>query len=117
MRKFKVPGLAISILHNGKSIFEKGFGARNLEDNLPMTPNSLIGIGSISKSFTALLILKLRENGLLKLDDSVCKFLEIEPFLSHPDITIAHLLSHSSGVPSVDAQWLPIATYLSNWFP
>jgi len=109
MRKFKVPGLAISILDNDKSVFEKGFGARNLEENLPMTPNSLIGIGSISKSFTALLILKLREKGLLKLDDSVSQFLEIEPFLSHPDITIAHLLSHSSGIPSVDAQWLPIA--------
>ncbi|MFX0036176.1 MAG: serine hydrolase domain-containing protein [Candidatus Hermodarchaeota archaeon] len=109
MRKFKVPGLAISILHNGKSIYEKGFGARNLEENLPMTPNSLIGIGSISKSFTALLILKLREKGLLDLENSVSKYLEIEPFISHPDIHIAHLLSHSSGIPSVDAQWLPIA--------
>ena len=109
MRKFKVPGLAISILHNGKIVYEKGFGARNLEENLPMTPNSLIGIGSISKSFTTLLILKLQERGALRLEDPVYKFLEIEPFLSHPDITIAHLLSHSSGIPSVDAQWLPIA--------
>jgi len=109
MRKFKVPGLAISILYNGENVYEKGFGARNLEDNLPMTPDSLIGIGSISKSFTALLILKLREKGLLALDDSVSKYIEIEPFLSHPDIKIVHLLSHSSGIPSVDAQWLPIA--------
>ena len=109
MRKFKVPGLAISILENYKIIYEKGFGARNLEENKPMTPNSLIGIGSISKSFTALLILQLRESGLLKLEDPVKKYLEIEPFLSHPNITISHLLSHSSGIPSVDAQWLPIA--------
>ncbi len=109
MRKFKVPGLAISIVQNDTSLYEKGFGARNLEENLPMTPNTLIGIGSISKSFTAFLILKLREKGQLNLDDSVSKFLEIEPFLSHPDIIIAHLLSHSSGIPSVDAQWLPIA--------
>ncbi|MFW9998665.1 MAG: serine hydrolase domain-containing protein [Candidatus Hodarchaeota archaeon] len=109
MRKFKVPGLAINIFHNDKNIYEKGFGARNLEENLPMTPNSLIGIGSISKSFTALLILKLQEKGLLNLDDPVKKYLEIEPFLSHPDIEIIHLLSHSSGIPSVDAQWLPIA--------
>ncbi|MFX1419019.1 MAG: serine hydrolase domain-containing protein [Promethearchaeota archaeon] len=109
MRKFKVPGLAISILYNDNIIYGKGFGARNLEENHPMTPDTLIGIGSISKSFTALLILKLKEIGLLKLDDSVSKYLEIEPFLSHPDITLAHLLSHSSGIPSVDAQWLPIA--------
>lgn len=109
MRKFKVPGLAISILYNDKSIYEKGFGARNLEENLPMTPNSLIGIGSISKSFTALLILKLHEQGLLALDDPVNKYLEIEPFISHITIHIVHLLSHSSGIPSVDAQWLPVA--------
>lgn len=37
MRRFKVPGLAISILQDGKIIYEKGFGARNLEENLPMT--------------------------------------------------------------------------------
>jgi len=109
MRKFKVPGLAIGILHNDKIKYEKGFGARNLEENLPMTPNSLIGIGSVSKSFTALLILKLQEKGILNVDDPVYKYLEIEPFLSHLDIKIAHLLSHSSGIPSVDAQWLPIA--------
>ncbi len=109
MRKFKVPGLAISILHNGKPVYEKGFGARNLEQNLPMTPNSLIGIGSISKSFTALLIMKMLEMDLLDINDPVNKYLEIEPFISHPDIHITHLLSHSSGIPSVDAQWLPIA--------
>ena len=115
MRKLKVPGLAISILHNGKIVYEKGFGARNLEENLPMTPNSLIGIGSISKSFTALLILKLCENSLLKLDDPVNKYLDSEPFLSNPDIHIIHLLSHSSGIPSVDAQWLPIAITYGNY--
>ena len=58
MRKFKVPGLAISILYNDNIVYMKGFGARNLEENDPMTPDTLIGIGSISKSFTALLILK-----------------------------------------------------------
>ena len=88
MRKFKVPGLAISILYNGERVYEKGYGARNLEENLPMTKDSLIGIGSISKSFTALLILKMQEKGLLKLDDPVNKYLEMEPFLSHPDIKI-----------------------------
>lgn len=109
MRKFKVPGVAISILQNGEIIFEKGFGARNLEENLPMTPNSLIGIGSISKSFTALLIMILQERGLLNIESSVAEHLNIEPFVSHPEIKISHLLSHSSGIPSVDGNWLPIA--------
>jgi CubicO group peptidase (beta-lactamase class C family) len=109
MRKFKVPGLALSILKDGDIIYKKGYGARDLEENLPMTPDTLIGIGSVSKSFTALLIYKLQENGLLNTNDSVSKFLDIEPFLSNPDIKIKHLLSHSSGIPSVDGQWLPIA--------
>ncbi|MFW9866832.1 MAG: serine hydrolase domain-containing protein [Candidatus Thorarchaeota archaeon] len=109
MRKFKVPGLAISILHKGERVYEKGYGARNLEENLPMTKDSLIGIGSISKSFTALLILKMQEKGLLNIEDPVNKYLEMEPFLSHPDIKLIHLLSHSSGIPSVDGQWLPVA--------
>ncbi|TFF85189.1 MAG: class C beta-lactamase-related serine hydrolase [Promethearchaeota archaeon] len=109
MRRFKVPGVAISILQDGQIIYEKGFGARNLEENLPMTQNTLIGIGSITKSFTAMLILQFQEEGLLSIEDPVQKYLEMEPFLSHPDIQIKHLLSHSSGIPSVDAQWLPIA--------
>ncbi len=109
MRRFKVPGLAISILQDGQVIYEKGFGARNLEENLPMTQNTLIGIGSISKSFTAMLILQFQEEGLLNIEDPVQKYLDMEPFISHPDIQIKHLLSHSSGIPSVDAQWLPIA--------
>jgi CubicO group peptidase (beta-lactamase class C family) len=108
MRKFRVPGLALSIIKDGEQMYEKGYGARNLEENLPMTEDTLIGIGSISKSFTALLILQLQEEGFLNVEDSVSNYLEIEPFLSHQDITISHLLSHSSGIPSADAQWLPI---------
>lgn len=56
-----------------------------------------------------MLILQLQEEGLLHIEDSVQRHLEMEPFISHPDIQIKHLLSHSSGIPSVDAQWLPIA--------
>jgi CubicO group peptidase (beta-lactamase class C family) len=109
MRKFRVPGLALSIIKDGERIYEKGYGARNLEENLPMTEDTLIGIGSISKSFTAMLILQLQEKGLLTVEDSVSNYLNVEPFISHQDITISHLLSHSSGIPSADAQWLPIA--------
>ena len=115
MQKFKVPGLAISISKNGSTVYEKGFGARDLEKNLPMTPNTLIGIGSVSKSFTALLILKLQQRGLLDINDPVMKYLEIEPFMSHPDIKISHMLSHSTGIPSVDGQWGPIAISFGNY--
>ncbi|MFX1374267.1 MAG: serine hydrolase domain-containing protein [Promethearchaeota archaeon] len=102
MRKYKIPGLAISICQNNEIAFSKGFGARNLEKFLPMTPQTLIGIGSITKSFTAYGIMKLVERNEISLEDSVSKYLEFAPFTSHPDIQIKHILSHSSGVPASD---------------
>lgn len=102
MRKYKVPGLAISIYQEDQTIYSKGFGARDLDKFLPMTPQTLIGIGSITKSITAFGIMKFVENGKLSLDDSVSRYLDFSPFTSHPDIQIKHLLSHSSGVPAAD---------------
>ncbi|MFX1427523.1 MAG: serine hydrolase domain-containing protein [Promethearchaeota archaeon] len=102
MRKYKVPGLAISIYQDNDIVFSKGFGARNLKEFLPMTPQTLIGIGSITKSLTAFGIMKLVERNEISLGDSVSKYLEFAPFTSHPDIQIKHILSHSSGVPASD---------------
>ncbi|MFX0137710.1 MAG: serine hydrolase domain-containing protein, partial [Candidatus Hodarchaeota archaeon] len=69
---------------------------------LPMTPQTLIGIGSITKSLTAFAIMKLVEKGKLSLEDSASKYLNFAPFITHPEIQIDHMLSHSSGVPAAD---------------
>ena len=106
MRKNNTPGVAISVIQNNKTVYSKGFGCRNLKQQLPMTTDTLLGIGSITKSFTAFAIMKLVEMGKLSLDDSAAKHLPAEPFLSHPDICIKHMLNHSSGVPSLDAGML-----------
>ncbi|WP_417466191.1 serine hydrolase domain-containing protein [Kordiimonas sp.] len=103
MRKRRTPGLALAVIKDGEVIFSKGFGLRTLKEHLPMTPDTLIGIGSVSKSFTAAAIVMLEERGLLSLEDSVADYLKGEPFRSRPQIKIKHLLSHSSGMPSVDA--------------
>jgi len=102
MRKGKIPGLAISMFQGDKVIYSKGFGARDLEKFLPMTPQTLIGIGSVTKSFTACAILKLVEQGKISLEDSGSKYLNFAPFSNHPDIKIKHMLSHSTGVPAAD---------------
>ncbi|MFX0005628.1 MAG: serine hydrolase [Candidatus Hermodarchaeota archaeon] len=102
MRKYKIPGLAISIFQENQIVYSKGFGARDLEEFTPMTPQTLIGIGSITKSMTAFGIMKLVERGKLSLEDSVSKYLDFAPFTTHPDILIKHILSHSSGVPAAD---------------
>ena len=103
MRKRKTPGLALSIIKDDKVIYSKGFGARNLKQRLPMTPDTLIGIGSVTKSFTAFAIVKLEEMNRLSIEDSVSDYLDAEPFRSRPAIKIKHLLSHSSGIPTMDA--------------
>jgi len=103
MRRNKIPGLSISIFQEDKIIYSKGFGARDLERFLPMTPQTLIGIGSITKSITAFGIMKLIERGKLNLEDSASKYLDFAPFKTHPDMTIKNMLSHTTGVPAADA--------------
>lgn len=106
MRSHNTPGVAISVVKNNKMLYSKGFGSRNLKNFQPMDSDTLIGIGSITKSFTAFAIVKLQEQGKLSLEDSVNEYLRVEPFVSHPAIKIKHLLSHSSGIPSLDAGML-----------
>ena len=103
MRKHRIPGLSISIFQEDRVTYSKGFGARDLEEFLPMTPQTLIGIGSITKSITAFGIMKLVERDLLNLEDSASKYLNFAPFNTHHDIKIKHMLSHSTGVPAADA--------------
>ena len=106
MRKRNTPGMAIGIIKDGETIYSKGFGCRNLKQQLPMTSDTLIGIGSITKSFTAFAIIKLQEMGKLSIDDSASMYLDYEPFKSRPEIKLKHMLSHGTGVPSLDAGML-----------
>ena len=61
MRKRNTPGFAIAATKNGELIYSKGFGCRDLKKFEPMDANTLIGIGSVTKSFTAFSILKLQD--------------------------------------------------------
>jgi CubicO group peptidase (beta-lactamase class C family) len=101
-----VPGLALGILHQGKS-YLYSYGFRDVAKALPVTEKTIFGIASLTKSFTALTLLKLEQEGLLSLQDPLTKHL---PDFSYPGMTepirLKHLLSHSSGLPS-----LPALTY------
>ncbi|NHK30238.1 MAG: serine hydrolase [Asgard group archaeon] len=101
MQGSKTPGLSISIIKDNKSVYTKGFGARDVKKNLPATENTLYGIGSCGKSFTALAIMQLSEKGLLSIDDPVSKYLPFKIGLKDNPILIKHLLSHSSGLPNL----------------
>ena len=95
-----LPGASIVIVKDGKVIYEKGYGHDS--EGKTLTEKSLMRIGSVSKSFTAFSVLQLVDEGKIKLDDPVVKYL---PELTMDDtrlqkVTIRHLLSHTSGIPS-----------------
>ncbi|MCR4033033.1 MULTISPECIES: serine hydrolase [Flavobacterium] len=88
------------VAENGKVIFKKGFGSANMEWNIPNQPDTKFRLGSISKQFTALLIVKLAEEGKLKLDVPITTYLSDYPKENGDKITIHQLLTHSSGIPN-----------------
>ena len=89
---------SISVLQNGKIIYEKYNGFENFKSKTPLDSNSVFAIGSVSKQFTAVMILLLEDQGKLKVEDQVSKYLkEFQP-KTFENITIAQLLNHTSGL-------------------
>lgn len=92
-----VPGCAIGIMKDGELIYAKGYGLANLEYNIPNSANSVFRIASTSKQFTAACIILLAEQGKLSLDDNLHQFYPEFPDYAK-QITIRHLLNHTSGI-------------------
>ena len=97
----KMPGFSIAVVKDGATLYAEGFGSRDPEHNLPATPDTLYGIGSITKSFVAIGILQLVETGKIKLDDPVAQHIPFELGIAGEPITIHHLLTHSLGIPNL----------------
>lgn len=104
-----LPGLAVGVVIDGELVYEKGFGVGDVETKSPVSGDSVFRIASMTKSFTAMAILKLRDEGRLSLEDPVDKHVpELAP-LPYPTrdsarLTIRQLLSHSAGFPE-DNPW------------
>lgn len=102
MKAGNIPGLAIGIVNGDRVIYLKGYGTAGPGKG-DVTPETAFVLGSVSKSFTGLAILKLSEEGLLNLNDPVKKYI---PWFSmggssaSGSITIIHLLNHTSGIPA-----------------
>jgi len=92
-------GCAALVARNGEIIYRKAFGMADLELSVPMQPEMVFRIGSITKQFTAVAILQLMEQGKLALDDDITKFIPDYPTQAYK-ITIEHLLTHTSGIKS-----------------
>src|SRR5467141_1935516 len=91
------PGCALGVYRDGKTIYSKGYGLANLEQNVPITPQSVFDIGSTSKQFTAASILLLEKQGKLSINDDVRKYIPELPEYGQK-VTILHLLNHTSGL-------------------
>ena len=85
----------VLVAEKGKVIYKKSFGYANYENKTPLTKDSIFDIASITKTFTAVAIMKLVEKRKLSLDDKITKYL---PKLPYENVTIRHMLSHTSGI-------------------
>lgn len=102
------PGAAALIVKDGRTVLRKGYGLANLELGVPIQPDMVFEIGSVTKQFTAASILLLAERGQLSVDDDITKYLPDYPTHGQK-ITLDHLLTHTSGIPSYTGlpEWLP----------
>lgn len=110
-------GAAVMVTHKGKTLYHKAFGMANLELDVPMRPEHVFRIGSVTKQFTAAAILKLAEEGKLNIQDELTQFLPDYP--THgKKITVEHLLTHTSGIQSYTdmPEWDP-ATHRKDFTP
>lgn len=104
-----VPGMAVGIVADGRLVHTVSIGYVDRDRQRPVTPSSVFRIASMSKSFTAMAILRLREGGRLRLDDPVSTYIPAMSSLAYPTrdaepVTIRHLLTHGAGFPE-DNPW------------
>jgi CubicO group peptidase (beta-lactamase class C family) len=91
------PGCVVGVIRESRLVFSRGYGLANIEHDVPLTPKTVLDIGSTSKQFTAASILLLEQQGRLSVDDDVRKFIpELPPY--RQTITLRHLLNHTSGI-------------------
>lgn len=91
---------AILVAEKGKVVYKKGFGMANMEWAIPNQPDTKFRIGSVTKQFTAALVLQLVEEGKIKLDGKITDYLPDYRKDTGDKVTIHHLLNHTSGIPS-----------------
>ena len=91
---------AVLVVANGSEVLRKGYGFANLDWRIANTPETRFAIGSVSKSFTALVVLQLAELGVLDLDATISEYLPKYRNDTGSVITIRHLLTHTDGVPN-----------------
>jgi len=108
MESFDAPGIAVGVIKDGKTIYAGAHGVQGLNNKITMSTKSLFHMASVSKPFVATAMVQLIEQGKINLDD---KLIDHLPYFTmaddrYRDITLGHMLGHSSGIPDVeDYEW------------
>ncbi len=108
MQEWKVPGLSVAAVHEGRIVISKGYGYRNLENRKPVTQNTLFAVGSNTKSLTAALMGILVDEGVLEWDKPIREYLpgfRLHDTVATAQMTPRDLLTHRSGLPRHDLVW------------
>ncbi len=101
MRDLKIPGMSVIVTKDGEAIYQRSFGVRERGDVKPASVETLYGVSSITKSVTCMAILQLHEAGKLDINDLISKYIPVDLGFKDNPIKILHLMSHSSGIPSL----------------
>jgi CubicO group peptidase (beta-lactamase class C family) len=95
----RVAGISVAVARDGQVVFARGYGMANLEHSVAVTPDTIFHIVGISKNILAAVVLQLVDEGKLRLDDDVTKYVPEAPTLGH-HVTVRQLLNHTSGIYS-----------------
>jgi CubicO group peptidase (beta-lactamase class C family) len=113
LKTWHAAGFAVAVVEKNKLIYSRGFGYRNIDKKLPVTPNTLFAIGSCTKAFTASLLGMLRQEGKVDLDKPVRNYLPELRFYReemNQNITLRDMMCHRTGLPRHDFSWYYFST-------
>ena len=108
MARDQIPGVAVGVVERGHLSFARGFGYRDVEKDLPVTPDTLFPVGSCSKAFTATAVALVADEGRIALDTPVRTYLpdfSLQDPVASATLTPRDLLTHQSGLPRHDLFW------------
>ena len=112
--EWQIPGMALSIVKDNKVIYAKGFGEKELNKGEPVNEHTAFQIGSVSKSFTAMLVAMLVDEGKVSWDDPVKKHLPdfemYDPWVSN-NLLIKDIMIHRTGLPGQSGTYVPCLGY------
>jgi len=108
MKRWEVPGIGVGIYKDGKVLLSEGFGFRDLDKKLPVTPSTIFAIGSASKAFTTMDVQLLVDDGKVEWDKPVQTYLpdfKLKDEVATARMTVRDLVCHRSGLPRHDGLW------------